>query len=90
VLGPFTSFAVFVLLWWLVFFVSLPFGVRSQLEEGDVVKGSDPGAPVRPNLKRKALVSAVVAGILLAVIQVVLVSGIIPAPDVAFEGSAAS
>lgn len=45
---------VFLIVWWLVFFTMLPIGVRSQEESGDVVEGSEPGAPEAPNLKQKA------------------------------------
>jgi len=48
----------FVVVWWLVFFTTLPFGVRAQ--DGPV-PGSEPGAPERPHLWLKALVATVVA-----------------------------
>ena len=38
--------AVYFTMWWIVLFAVLPFGVKSQAESGDVVKGSEPGAPV--------------------------------------------
>ena len=45
---------VFLIVWWLVFFMVLPIGVTSQDESGDVVAGTEPGAPTVPNLKKKA------------------------------------
>jgi predicted secreted protein len=39
------ALAVYALIWWIGLFAILPLGVRSQLEEGKVVRGSDPGAP---------------------------------------------
>lgn len=48
----------FVVVWWLVFFTTLPFGVRPQDEP---VPGSEPGAPERPYLWIKALVATVIA-----------------------------
>jgi predicted secreted protein len=47
--------AIFVTIWWILFFAVLPFGVESQHETADVVPGSDPGAPVAPRLAAKAL-----------------------------------
>ena len=41
-----TAFAIYFVLWWVVLFVTLPFGVRSQHEDGEGAPGTDPGAPV--------------------------------------------
>lgn len=65
--------ALFITIWWTVLFAVLPFGVRSQHEEGAMVSGTDPGAPVRPRLLVKALwttlISVVIWGGLFAYIQ---------------------
>jgi predicted secreted protein len=58
--------AVYFVIWWTVLFVTLPFGVRSQAESGNVEKGTDPGAPVAPALLKKALVTSVLAAIVFA------------------------
>ena len=74
----FTGIASFFTIWWVVIFVTLPLGVRSQAEAGGGPEGSDPGAPVRPDLKRKMLlttgISAVVWLILAAIIEFRLIS----------------
>ena len=53
--------AVFFVIWWLTFVAVLPIGNRSQHEAGEVVAGTDPGAPVAPRLIRKALIATVLA-----------------------------
>ena len=62
-----TAFAIYFVLWWVVLFAVLPFGVRSQIEAGEHVEGSDPGAPVVPMMLRKliwtTIVSAVIFGL---------------------------
>ena len=50
-----TGFAIYFVIWWIVLFAVLPWGVRSQHESGEVAPGTDPGAPILPNLKRKAI-----------------------------------
>ena len=55
------SVMVIVIFWWLAFFVMLPIGVRSQLEEGNVVPGTEPSAPSAPNLVRKAIIAFAIA-----------------------------
>ena len=50
-----TAVAIYFLIWWTVLFAVLPWGVRSQEESGEVVPGSDPGAPKLPRLLLKLL-----------------------------------
>lgn len=63
---------IYVLLWWMAFFVVLPIGVRSQAESEDVSPGTEPGAPVNPELGRKLLLATAISGVLF-----VLVAGLI-------------
>jgi predicted secreted protein len=62
-----TALAIYFVLWWVTLFVTLPFGVRSQHEDGEGAPGTDPGAPVASQIGRKliwtTLISAVVFGI---------------------------
>ena len=62
-----TGLAVYFVIWWLVLFLTLPFGVRSQHEDGAGAPGTDPGAPVASQMGRKliwtTLISAVVYGL---------------------------
>lgn len=48
----------FLIIWWLVLFTVLPWGVRRQ-ESDDV--GHDPGAPANPMLLKKALITTAIA-----------------------------
>jgi predicted secreted protein len=74
----FTGIAVFFTLWWVMLFMMLPIGVRSQAEAGEVSPGTDPGAPETPAIGRKmvwtTIVTAVVWSILALVIHFDLVS----------------
>lgn len=55
--------AVYFVIWWVVLFVTLPFGVRSQIEAGEVEAGTEPGAPSIPLLLRKAMWTTVLAAV---------------------------
>jgi predicted secreted protein len=59
-----TMTAIYFITWWTVLFAVLPWGVRSQTEQGDVVPGTDPGAPAFPQLKSKIVWTTVVTTIL--------------------------
>ena len=55
------SLAIFFVIWFVVLFAVLPFGVISQREAGDVVRGSEPGAPMAPRLLVKAFWTTAIA-----------------------------
>ena len=54
----FSQAAIFLLIWFVVLFAVLPWGVRHSAEPEP---GHDPGAPVNPNLGRKALVTTAIS-----------------------------
>ncbi len=56
--------AIYFVVWWVILFAVLPWGVRTQEEEGDVVLGSAHSAPARPRLLQKAVATTVVSAIL--------------------------
>ncbi len=59
---------IYLILWWLVFFVMLPFGVE---RDQDVSFGNDPGAPKKSLVKKKAIISSFVTLILTSVAIVI-------------------
>jgi predicted secreted protein len=66
-----TAIAVYFLIWWVVLFAVLPFGVRSQEESGEIAPGTDPGAPRTANVRRKLLWTTLIAGVVFALLFVV-------------------
>ena len=59
---------IYLILWWLVFFVMLPFGIE---RDQDVTFGNDPCAPNKSLVKKKAIISSFVTLILTAVAIVI-------------------
>ena len=59
-----TALAIYFVAWWIVLFAVLPFGVRSQVEDGSVTPGTDPGAPVVPWLVRKVIWTTIITAVL--------------------------
>jgi predicted secreted protein len=72
-----TAIAIFFLIWWLVLFAVLPWGVRSQQEEGAVAPGTDPGAPALPRLRRVLVWTTAVSVVVFAACYVVYVERLI-------------
>ena len=73
----FSALVVWLIIWWLVLFIILPIGIRGQAEEGDIVKGSEPGAPHTLNIKRKFIQTTIVASILWVLTVALILSGLI-------------
>ncbi|MGE3303395.1 MAG: DUF1467 family protein [Hyphomonadaceae bacterium] len=71
-LDPLLNIAIFIIWWWVAFFIMLPIGVRSVAEAEPGAVGHDPGAPVRPDLKRKAVWAAILAALLWALTVAVI------------------
>ena len=80
-MGPITSGAIFLTIWWTVLFVILPLGTISHAEAGiDKGDGGDPGAPINPNLKRKFITTTWVSAIVFAILWLVIRFGLITLP----------
>ncbi len=63
--------ALYFVIWWILLFAILPFGVRSQVESGEVVAGSEPGAPTAPALQEKAIWTTLVSSVVLILVAAV-------------------
>jgi predicted secreted protein len=72
-----TGAAIFFLIWWVVLFAVLPWGVRSQHEGGDIAPGTDPGAPAIPHLRRKLVWTTLVSAAIFAACYVVYVNQLV-------------
>ncbi len=63
------SIIIYVIIWWIVFFSVLPFGIQSNKEAfRDSLEGSDPGAPKNPKIAKKFLITTIITSILFVVI----------------------
>ena len=62
------NLVIFVITWWLVFFLTLPIGVKRDRE---VLQGNDPGAPKNPMLKKKILITTITTFFLTIIISII-------------------
>ena len=72
-----TWFAIYFVIWWITLFLTLPFGVRSQHEDGASSPGTDPGAPAIPNLRRKLVWTTLVSVVVFAACYVIYVDRLV-------------
>ena len=69
---------LFIVIWWVVFFTTLPFGVQSDEEAGEeTVAGTVSSAPVKPRLGLKALITTGITAVVWSAIWWSLDTGLI-------------
>jgi predicted secreted protein len=73
-----TIMAIYFIIWWVVLFAVLPWGVRSQDESGEVAPGTDPGAPAVHTVWKKLMWTTIIASILFGMLAAVYALGLIP------------
>jgi predicted secreted protein len=73
-----SAIAIYFIIWWLTLFAVLPFGVRNADEAGETVDaGHEPGAPVNPQLGRKAIATTVISAVIFALFYWARESGLL-------------
>lgn len=60
-LTVFGALALFFVLWWTFLFAVLPLGNQAEADPGRLVPGQDPGAPAKPRIREKALLTTLAA-----------------------------
>lgn len=70
----FTGLLVFVVLWWIIWFIALPIGVKTPEK---VKVGNTESAPEKPRLWFKAGVTSIISVILTVIIMFLIDSGLL-------------
>lgn len=70
----FTTGIIYIIVWWLVLFVVLPFGAQPL---DSVQPGTAPSAPARPRIGLKMAITTVIAAVLTVLVIWFLDSGMI-------------
>jgi predicted secreted protein len=73
-----TAIAIYFLVWWVVLFAVLPWGVRNQQESGEVSPGTDPGAPAVHKVWIKLVWTTVIASVVFGILAAIYKLGLIP------------
>jgi predicted secreted protein len=74
VMGWVSGIAVYLIIWWVVIFAVLPWGVQS-VGDDDVVEGQERGAPKNPRILMKMAATTVVAGVIWAIVYLIIEYG---------------
>jgi predicted secreted protein len=79
-----SGIAIYFVIWWVGLFAVLPWGIRSQHEDGEIVPGSDPGAPSRPRMLRVVIVNTLIASVIFGAYYYVWTNHLISLDDIPF------
>ena len=71
-MDPLILIALYIFIWWTSLFAVLPFGVRTQQEEGSVVPGTPESAPAKPRLLRAVLINTVISTIIFVIVYLII------------------
>jgi predicted secreted protein len=75
--------AVYFIVWWVVLFAVLPFGVRTQAEAGEVVPGTPESAPANFRLLRVLVMTTIVAAVVFGALWASVHWGVIDLAELA-------
>ena len=62
---------IYLNLWMIIYYIVLPFGITNQIDSPDYQKGTDPGAPVESRMKKKILITTLIATVIFSLILAV-------------------
>ena len=80
-MGITSAIVLFAVIWFMVMFIALPIGLRTQGDEGEIVPGTQAGAPANFNVKRKMLIVTAISAALWVIIAGIIFSGVISVRD---------
>ncbi len=81
-----SAIVLFAVIWFMLLFIALPIGLRTQGDENDVVPGTPESSPANLNLKRKLSRVTAIAIVLWVIAYTVIVSGVISVRDLDLLG----
>jgi len=76
-----SAIVLYAVLWFLTLLVVLPIRLKSQGDVGEIVPGTHAGAPHDPQLKKRALITTIIAFVLWCVTAGIILSGWISVRD---------
>jgi predicted secreted protein len=85
-MGPTSGVVLYAVLWFVTFLTIIPIRLKTQGDVGEIVRGTQAGAPHEHHLKGKAIITTIVAAILWAIIATIILTGTITVRDLDWFG----
>lgn len=81
-----SGIVMFLTLWFLTMFVTLPIGLRTQGDDKKITPGTQASVPTNFRLKRTVLIVTGVTIVIWTILFLIITSGIITVHDIDFRG----
>ncbi len=85
-MGITSALVLYAVIWFAVFLTIIPVGLKTQGDVGDIVEGTQAGAPYYHNLRKKAWLSTAIAFAIWLVVFVVVFFEIVTVRDIDMFG----
>jgi predicted secreted protein len=85
-MGITSALVLFAVIWFMVLFITLPIGLKTQGDVGEIVPGTHAGSPANLNMKRKLWIVTGISLVLWIVIAGIILSGAITVRDLDWFG----
>ena len=80
-MGISSAIVLFAVIWFLTLFIVLPLRLQTQGDVGEIEPGTHAGSPANPQMKKRFLVTSVVAVVLWTIIAGSIISGVFSVRD---------
>ncbi|MCV2893553.1 DUF1467 family protein [Lentibacter sp. XHP0401] len=81
-MGITSAIVLFAVLWFVTFLTVIPFRIKTQGDVGEIVPGTQAGAPHEHGLKKKAMITTAIAAVLWLICFYIVTSGVITMRDI--------
>ncbi|WP_299845160.1 DUF1467 family protein [uncultured Roseovarius sp.] len=81
-MGIASGIVLYLVFWFMTFLVALPIRIQTQGEAGDIVPGTHDGSPQQHHLKKKAIITTIVAAVFWAIAAYIIITGTITVRDI--------
>ena len=76
-----TGIVLYAIIWFMTLFVILPFRMKSQSEDGEVVPGTPGSAPADPALRKRFLITTLVAAVVWGIVATIILTEAVSIAD---------
>lgn len=80
-MGPTSAIVLYAVIWFMTLFIVLPIRLKTQGDVGDIVPGTHAGAPYETNLKKKALITTLIAAVIWGIVAGIILTETITVRD---------
>ena len=81
-MGITSGIVLYAVLWFLTFLIVIPIRLQTQGDVGQVVPGTHASSPEVHNLKKKALITTLAAGVVWAILATISLGGYVTVRDI--------